>query len=150
MDRALEHATQLLSSRGRDGPWIVVLLTAGKQAAAPDAKPLDQAVQPLKRLGARIYVVAVGRDPDTGELIHIVDRRMDIFLVVSAPELPEKAKSIGKSSKNQFISFLINTGLLVLKKNCFSTWTSTLNMGLINKYGMFVACGICLADVFER
>ena len=38
----------------------------------------------------------------------------------------------------------INTGRLVLKKNCFSAWTSMLNMGLIN--GMFVACGIwCLA-----
>ena len=36
------------------------------------------------------------------------------------------------------------------EKNCFSTWASTLNMGLINKgwYGMFVTCGIwCLADV---
>ena len=36
------------------------------------------------------------------------------------------------------------------KKNCFSAWASTLNIGLINKgwYGMFVACGIwCLADV---
>ena len=26
-----------------------------------------------------------------------------------------------------------NTGRLVLKKNCFSAWVSTLNMGLINK-----------------
>ena len=44
----------------------------------------------------------------------------------------------------------IYTGRLVLEKNCFSMWASTLNMGLINKgwYGMFVSCGIwCLADV---
>ena len=35
-----------------------------------------------------------------------------------------------------------NTRRLVLKKNCFSAWASTLNMGLINKVDM-----VCLSPV---
>ena len=35
-----------------------------------------------------------------------------------------------------------DTRRLVLKKNCFSAWASTLNMGLINKVDM-----VCLSPV---
>ena len=35
-----------------------------------------------------------------------------------------------------------STRRLVLKKNCFSAWASTLNMGLINKVDM-----VCLSPV---
>ena len=37
---------------------------------------------------------------------------------------------------------LKNTRRLVFKKNCFSAWASTLNMGLINKVDM-----VCLLPV---
>ena len=37
---------------------------------------------------------------------------------------------------------LLNTRRLVLKKNCFSAWASTLNMDLINKVDM-----VCLSPV---
>ena len=44
-----------------------------------------------------------------------------------------------QNSSNLFTS---NTRRLVLKKNCFSVWASTLNMGLINKVDM-----VCLSPV---
>ena len=37
---------------------------------------------------------------------------------------------------------ILYTRRLVLKKNCFSAWASTLNMGLINKVDM-----VCLSSV---
>ena len=40
------------------------------------------------------------------------------------------------------LNICINTRRLVLKKNCFSAWASTLNMGLINKVDM-----VCLSPV---
>ena len=36
----------------------------------------------------------------------------------------------------------LNTRRLALKKNCFSAWASTLNMGLINEVDM-----VCLSPV---
>ena len=42
----------------------------------------------------------------------------------------------------KFIGILHSTRRLVLKKNCFSAWASTLNMGLINKVDM-----VCLSPV---
>ena len=44
-------------------------------------------------------------------------------------------------SKN-FENHASRTRRLVLKKNCFSAWASTLNMGLINKVDM-----VCLSPV---
>ena len=70
MDKALEHAADILKSSVGNRK-VVILLTAGRQSAG---KPVGDAVQQLRNVGAQIYVVAIGRDPNSGELARIVQR----------------------------------------------------------------------------
>ena len=49
---------------------------------------------------------------------------------------------LGGCSRAKWLYFGKITRRLVLKKNCFSAWASTLNMGLINKVDM-----VCLSPV---
>ena len=104
-DRALEHAAEILSTEGRHGPKIVLLLTAGDQVLDKDEKSLTQAAQPLRRLGVRVYVVAVGQNLTIGELLPVVNKEKDIFPVVLPGQLPKLANSVAKSSKKHKISF---------------------------------------------
>jgi hypothetical protein len=78
LDRVLDAAKNALSSSRLDVPKIVVLLTAGRHTPAADAKRLDEAAKPLRDLGARTYVVAIGRTPNKQELRPIVQRPEDI------------------------------------------------------------------------
>ena len=92
MDRALEHAARMLSSRG--GRKIVILLTAGRQTQG--GKPLGEAIGPLRQMGAQTFVVAIGRDPDSRELSPLVDKSKDVFQVPSPENLPARSRVIAK------------------------------------------------------
>lgn len=92
MDRALEQASRMLSQRGRRGRKIVVLLTAGSQSR--DAPSLDEAIKPLKQLGAQVFVVGIGQQIGTRQIRLAVDRPQDIFKVLSHTNLPSKSQPI--------------------------------------------------------
>ena len=65
IDRALDEAANVLVDKRRGVPHIVVLVTTGKQSRSDDGIPLDGALEPLEKLGAHTFVVAIGHDPDT-------------------------------------------------------------------------------------
>lgn len=67
MDRALDEAANVLADRRRGVPHIVVLVTTGNQSRSEDGIPLDDALEPLEKLGAHTFVVAIGHDPDTSK-----------------------------------------------------------------------------------
>ena len=100
IDKALKYATQVFTSRGRDGPKIVVLLTAGRQQG--DVRLLDNAAKTLRNIGAHIYVVAVGQDQDRQQLNTITTTPQNIIRVASPDNLPLYVRPIGKSSKFLF------------------------------------------------
>ena len=81
IDRALDAAKSALFNSRLDAPKIVVLLTAGRHTPAADAKTLDEAAKPLRDLGAKTYVIAIGRAPSKQELRPIVERPGDIIEV---------------------------------------------------------------------
>ena len=90
MDVALERAAQiLLRSVGRK---IVVLLTAGKQGAV--GKSLEEAILPLRDLGAHTYVIAIGKEPDGLEIDKIVQRSQDKLQVDSSERLQRHIRRI--------------------------------------------------------
>ena len=97
MDKALRQAAQLLSSS--KGRKIVVLLTAGRQAQG--AKPLNEAIEPLRKIDAQTFVVAIGRDADVRELSPVVDRSKDIFQVSSPDTLPSRSAAIAKEIREK-------------------------------------------------
>lgn len=97
IDRALKHAAKLFITRGRDGPKIVVLLTAGTQRQNP--RLLNNAAETLRNLGAVIYVVAIGSNNKPLQLNAITSKTQDIFQVASPDGLPLYVRSTGKASK---------------------------------------------------
>ena len=92
IDKALEHAARLLSDRS--GRKIVVVLTAGRQADW--AKPISEAIKPLRKIDAQTFVVVIGSNPDTRELTPAVDRLKDIFRVASPDDLISRSKTMAK------------------------------------------------------
>ena len=78
MDRALEAASRIVQP-GR--PTVVILVTAGKQTNDLDATALRTAVQPLNRLGAKTFVVAIGAKSLVSEVEPAVRYVEDVFLV---------------------------------------------------------------------
>ena len=99
MDRALEHAPRLISTLDKDTRKIVILLTAGRQAQG--AKPLGEAIKPLRQLGAQTFVVAIGRGPDARKLAPLVDRTNDLFQVPSVGDLQLRSRPIAKHIRDK-------------------------------------------------
>ena len=61
---------------------------------------LEFSSQPLRDLGAIIYVVAIGSEADQKQLESIVDAPKDIAAVASISELPSKVKSLSRQITN--------------------------------------------------
>ncbi|KAK3745599.1 hypothetical protein QZH41_005840 [Actinostola sp. cb2023] len=82
IDKALERAATVLA-HGRPGAQkLAILLTAGRQTRN-GAKSLNDAVRPLRSIGAKTYIVAIGDRVNTGELRPAVQRPDDVMRVPS-------------------------------------------------------------------
>lgn len=92
MDRALEYASVAFDNRSPKIRKIVVLLTAGRGTRG--GKPLAQAVQPLRTIGAETYVVAIGSKVSVPELTPIVKKKEDIILAPRFDQLASKVNSL--------------------------------------------------------
>ena len=84
VDKAIEYAANLLRRARRGAPKVLVLITSGTRASG---NPLDVASEPLKAIGAKSFIVAIGNAPNIKALRLIVDKDSDIFRVPSFPRL---------------------------------------------------------------
>lgn len=96
IDRALDSVANILRESRPDVPKAVVLLTAGRQTPARDAKTLDEAAKPLRDLGAKTYVIAIGREPSRVELLPVVEKPEDIFSGVTFDALISRVIPIAR------------------------------------------------------
>ena len=110
VDLALDVAkTEVLSPRGGarpDVPRAVVLVTAGKSTGRIAA---EDAAEPLKKDGAKIYVVAIGDSVDPDELINVAGNESDIHQVNTPEETSTIVKKIVDSveeDKEQGMNYL--------------------------------------------
>ena len=99
IDTALQQTAALLKRSKRTGRKIVILLTAGKQA--PGADSLAEAIKPLRRLRAHTFVVAIGQEPDSNELKHVVDRPQDLFTVQQPTKLLSQSETIAQAIRDK-------------------------------------------------
>lgn len=132
IDRAFTEAANELRRSPDGGSKVVVLLTAGRQT--PGAQELGSASKPLRDLGAAVYAVAIGSQPDNQELLPAVQKPENIFRVPSSSELLnilwEISKNISKTpSKTKEIvknNFIFLCHYLMFGKLTFkSTFQST-------------------------
>ena len=100
VDLALDVAkTEVLSPQGGarpDVPRAVVLVTAGKSTGRIAA---EDAAEPLKKDGVKIYVVAIGDSVDPDELINVAGNESDIHQVNTPEETSTVVKKIVDSVK---------------------------------------------------
>lgn len=94
MDLGLQKAADAMKDARAGVQKVAVLLTAGRQS--PPRELLDESVKPLRKLGAKVFVVAVGSKPDGQELLRIVDQPGDVRRVPNFEGLSSQTKPISK------------------------------------------------------
>ena len=108
MDLGLQKAADAMKDARAGVPKVAVLLTAGRQS--PPRELLDESVKPLRKLGAKVFVVAVGSKPDAQELLRIVDQPGDVRRVPNFDGLSSQTKPISKyivNNTGKFPSFCL-------------------------------------------
>lgn len=87
MDRALDAASKMMSSREPTSKKTVVLLTGGRNSQEAGLNAIDRSVQRLKQMGANIIIVAFGKKYNVQELLAAVQQEQDIRPVPRASDL---------------------------------------------------------------
>ena len=90
---------------------IMILLTTGKQTGQQSSvKSLQEASEPLRNKGIKIYVVAVGNkeDIDEDELIEIAGARENVITAESYDQLVNLAEEISKVACGMKIEFVLS------------------------------------------
>ena len=95
VDTALQQTAALLSRSKHNGRKIVVLLIAGRHA--PGTGSLAEAIKPLVRLRAQIFVVAIGQQLRKKDTRPIVDRPQDVFSIKEPASLLSSTGAIAKA-----------------------------------------------------
>ena len=101
-DRALEFAGGLVQAARSTVPRIVIILTAGKQSSASGVKPLDIPAKALRDIGGRLFVVAIGAEPDVDKLVAATESPADVFSLSSFGDLAPKPVPIAGHVAKQF------------------------------------------------
>ena len=99
-DKALKLAAEEMfttKSGARSGvPKVMIILTDGRQSQDPDAKPLKEAVLPLRQSSVQIHAVAIGSQVDRSELRKLVQRDEDIFSIKDFDTLVNKSLQLAR------------------------------------------------------
>ena len=94
MDKAVQEAAKVLNGARQNVAKVVVLLTAGRDS--PGGEELEQAVKSLKGQGAKVFVVAIGNQPDIPALTRAVEKNEDVIKVPDFNQLPDRAVPAAK------------------------------------------------------
>lgn len=100
IDNALEEAALLLTEARPNTPKVVILMAAGRHYTAAGSRGLDVSSQPLREMGAQIYVVAIGRDIDSRELTVVASLRRNIISSPNFKMLPAQMKRIASAIRS--------------------------------------------------
>jgi hypothetical protein len=137
IDRALGAGSIVLQQSRPNVPKIVVLLTAGRQHPAADAKSLDEAAKPLREQGAKTYVIAIGREPDKTKLGVLVDTPDKVLEIDDFRGLNPQVPSIAKKIIDGLCKF--NVIVVIVQRKLPSTYCVTFSLKIPNKYEERVA-----------
>ena len=112
IDRALHFSYQMFSNTGRPGPKVLVLFTFGEESAEPGSRPLKEAIGPLRLIGVKTYVIAVGHTAKRKNLLSLVEIPKDLFVIKNVQSLQNTTEvfakyvfsTYGKMNKNLFVN----------------------------------------------
>lgn len=94
IDKALVDASDVLRDANPSIPRIVVLLAATGKEEDPQKESIKAAAERIHGLGARVYVLAVGREPNVEILGHVADHPQDVFKISTFKDLRLNSDSI--------------------------------------------------------
>ena len=94
IDKALVDASDVLRDANPSIPWIVVLLAATGKEEDPHKNSIKAAAERIHDLGARVYVLAVGSEPNVEVLEHVADHPRDVFKLPTFKDLRLNGDSI--------------------------------------------------------
>ena len=94
IDKVLAAAAEVLSGSPGSARRTVFLITSGPQSQESSAIPPAEAVAPLRGLGAKLYVIAVGRLADKSDFLDVVEKPTEVLKVPSFTKLPSMANTI--------------------------------------------------------
>lgn len=90
IDKALTYAARLFTAARSGVPKVTVLITSGRRDSV---NSLGVASRPLKDIGAKSFIVAIGTLPNIRDLRLVVSGNNDIFRVSSFLNLPRIERS---------------------------------------------------------
>lgn len=99
MDLGLQEGAVAMKDARPGAPKVVVLLTSGRQSLSRDK--LAQSVKPLMDLGANVFVVAIGSQPDEQELRPVVKKPEDVLKVSTFDDLTSQLRPIARHIVNK-------------------------------------------------
>lgn len=94
MDDALQMAVRMFRYRRQPAPKTVILFTSGPQAT--DVDQLKEAREQLEKIGARIYVVAIGPSVVYRQVEGLVNSSSDVIQVPSFIALQSEIHGVGR------------------------------------------------------
>lgn len=94
MDKALELAVRMFRYQREPAPKTVILFTSGPQAT--DVEQLKRVKEQLEKMGARIYVVAIGPSVVYRQVEGLVNSSGDVIQVSSFIALQSEIHAVGR------------------------------------------------------
>jgi hypothetical protein len=112
MDKGLEKAADVLAEARPNVTKIALLLTSGRQLSLADRKELERVTKRLRDVGVKVFVLSIGNELTTQELLQYVDRkediiRLDSFDVLQPVALPTARQIMGNSGKYCYDNCLV-------------------------------------------
>lgn len=115
IDKGLEKGAEVLSGARPNVTKVALLITSGRQLTLADRSELERVRKRLRDVGAKVFVLSIGNQLSTQELLPYVDRkedtiRIDRFEVLEPGALPTARQIMGNSGENmnKLLIFLPN------------------------------------------
>ena len=111
IDRALEAAGNMISTRSPTALKKIILLTGGRTSVKPGSDDLGRSVKILRDLEAKIYIIAFGKFHNTQNLRRVVRKPQDVHSVPDGSHLVSYVQSVGQhissDSGEKFVVLLL-------------------------------------------
>ena len=105
IDEVLVDAADVLRDANQSIPRIVIMFTTVRDLIDSHKKAIDKASEVIHATGARVYIIAVGKDIDIGSLKKVADSPVDVFKVQTFKDLNDSMAEMIYQRVGKFLIF---------------------------------------------